>query len=131
MSARATVLPVLAGLAILAGACTGVLVLRGSGDEALRGAALGAGLGAAGIALEAFLLVRALALPRGQALRIVTAGFGIRMAVLACGALLLRDGSFADPASFALAFVGGFIAGIPVVGSIASTGGREPRAVAP
>jgi hypothetical protein len=120
MNARTLVLAAVAGLCILAGTAASVLLLKGSGPAAVRGVVLGGGLGAVGVALEASLLVRALALPRGQALGIVTAGFVVRLAVLACGTLLLKGGGFADPSAFALSFVGGFFAGIPIVAASAS-----------
>jgi len=129
MSARSLVRPLVlasvAGLGILAATAASVLILVGRGPGVPLGVALGAGLGAAGIVLEAGLLVRALALPRGQALGIVTAGFAVRLAVLACGALLLRKSGVADPSAFAMAFVGGFFAGIPVV-AVVSSSFRKP-----
>jgi hypothetical protein len=125
MTGRAATLSVLAGLGVLAAVVAGVLAFRGGDASVVRGVALGAGLGAAGIALEAGLLVRALALPRNQALTIVTVGFTIRLAVLACGALLLKGSGFADPYAFAMTFVGGFFAGIPL-GAAATTGHKRP-----
>lgn len=130
MRAKNPLLPAAAGLGILLASAGGVLALRGAEPGALAGVALGAGLGAAGAVLEALLVVRALSMPRSHALRVVIGGFGIRLAVLACGLLLLRDGSFADPASFALSFVGGFLAGIPAVAAAASASGAR-RETAP
>lgn len=131
MSARTLLLAAAAGLGILAATVVSVLLLKGSGPASVRGVSLGGGLGAVGVALEAGLLVRVLSLPRGQALTIVTAGFVVRLAILACGALLLKSGSFADPAAFAMSFVGGFFAGIPVVAVVASGLRKPPRTVSP
>ena len=91
MSARSVLLATLLGLGVLAAASASVLLLRGSDPAVVRGVVLGAGLGAAGIAVEAVLLVRALALPHGPALRVVTAGFLVRLTVLACGYLWAGD----------------------------------------
>jgi len=125
MTPRKTLLP--AGISALALAATaaGVILLRGAEPPALRGLALGAGLGAVGAVFEAVLVVRGLALPRGHALRVVIAGFGIRLAVLATGAILLRDGAFADPAAFAVSFVGAFLAGVPVLAAAAAAPGTR------
>jgi hypothetical protein len=128
MSARSVLLATLVGLGVLAAASASVLLLKGTDPGVVRGVVLGAGLGAAGIALEAVLLVRALALPHGPALRVVTAGFLVRLTVLACGGLLLEGGAFADPAAFAISFVGGFFAGIPVV-AMAASGSRGPAGI--
>ena len=124
MSARFPILSSLAGVAVLGGASVGVLAFRGSGPEALRGVALGAGLGALGAVLEAVMVVRAFSFPRGDALRIVLAGFGGRLIALVAGTLLLRATGFADPLAFALSFVGGFLAGVPAFASAVS--GRSP-----
>jgi len=119
MNARTLVLASLAGLGILAATAASVLILRGQEEGVVRGVAIGAILGAAGVVLEALLLVRSLALPRGLALGVVTGGFAVRLAILAGGAFLLRRSGLADPSAFALAFVGGFFAGIPVVAVLA------------
>ena len=130
MSARTLALASVAGLGLLAATAASVLILRGPGEGVVRGVAVGASLGAAGVVLEALLLVRSLALPRGQALGVVTAGFAARLLVLACGALLLKASGFADPSAFALSFVGGFFAGIPLVAVIAGGARRRGSAAA-
>lgn len=127
MSARTLALASVAGLGILAATAASVLILRGSGEGVVRGVALGSSLGAAGVVLEAVLLVRSLALPRGQALGVVISGFAVRLLILAGGALLLDRSGFAEPSAFALAFVGGFFAGIPVVAVLANAPRKASR----
>ena len=125
-------LSAVAGLVLLAATAAGALCLCGTGGASVRGVLLGGGIGASGAVLEAFLVARALALPRGEALRIVLGGFGIRLFVLVGVVLALRGGTFADPISFALSFVGGFLAGIPVVASaVSGKAGSEPGSVPP
>ena len=114
-----TLLSVLAGAAILGACAAGALALRGTGDGAVRGVLLGAGVGASGTVLEALLMARALALPKGDALLVVLGGFGVRLVVLVAASLALHATGFADPIAFALSFVGGFLAGTPLVASAA------------
>ena len=113
MNARTTVPAFLLGAAVLAGVAWATLSLRGGGAAALRGAGLGVLLGAGGLALEALLVHRALGQPRGQALRIVLGGFLARLVLLAGVSLALSAGTFADAPSFALCFLGGFLASLP------------------
>jgi hypothetical protein len=125
MTSRATALSILAGLGILAAAAAGALAIRGGDPWVVRGVALGAGLGAAGSVLEAFLVQGALRRPRGQALGIVLAGFGLRLGFLLVATLVLDATGLADAVAFALCFLGGFLASLPVLA--AAVAGARPR----
>ncbi len=125
MTARTTALTTLAGIAVLAAVAAGVVAFRGDDAAVIRGVALGAGLGAAGSVVEAILVHDALRRPRGQALRIVLLGFGLRLAFLLGATLALDATGVADAASFALCFLGGFLASLPALA--AATSGRAMR----
>ncbi|HEU4394797.1 MAG TPA: hypothetical protein VFS92_04465 [Planctomycetota bacterium] len=126
MTARATSLSILAGLAVLAATAAGVIAFRGGEGWAIRGVVLGTGLGAAGSAVEAWLVAEALRRPKGQALSVVLMGFGFRLAFLLGATLVLDATGLADPVSFALCFLGGFLASLPVLAAAAG-GGRVPN----
>jgi hypothetical protein len=115
MSARTSVLSVLLGCGILVAVAAAVLAFRGTGPEALRGAALGLLGGTGGSVLEVVMVRRALSRPRGSALGIILGGFLLRLVVLVVAALLLNGSGIADAASFALCFLGGFLSSLPVL----------------
>lgn len=125
MTNRSTVGALLAGLGILALVAWAVVAYRGGDAAAIRGAGIGAGLGAAGSLLEAWLVTDALRRPRGQALRIVLLGFLFRLVLLVGISLILKSTGLADAAAFALCFLGGFLASLPLLA--AATGGSAPR----
>ncbi len=112
-----TAVAVAAGILVLAAVAYGVLSIRGSGPGAVRGVALGVLLGAGGSVLEAFLVRHALRQPRGPALRIILGGFLLRLVLLVVVSLAAESTGFADGAAFALCFLGGFLASIPVLGA--------------
>ena len=123
MSARTTIPAFLLGGAVLAGVAWAVVAFRGGGPAVLRGAGIGVLLGAGGLALEALLVQRALGQPRGQALRIVLGGFVARLVLLAGVSLALAAGTFADAPSFALCFLGGFLASLPFLAVVVQRDG--------
>jgi hypothetical protein len=113
MAGRATALSLLGGTAILGAAALGVLGFRGDAPGAVAGVLLGVGLGAAGSVLEMVLVSAALRQRRPAALRIVLAGFGLRLVALLAITLAAHRSGFADPVSFALCFLAGFLAAVP------------------
>ena len=125
MTARTTVISILAGLVVLAAAAAGVIAYRGDDGAVIRGVALGAGLGAAASVVEALLVHDALRRPRGQALRVVLLGFGFRLVFLLAGTLVLDALKVADAAAFALCFLAGFLASLPALAAV--TSGRAMR----
>jgi hypothetical protein len=130
MTARATAAGLLAGFVLLAVVAGGVLLFRGDQPGAAAGIALGVLLGAGGSALEAALVRRALLKPRGPALGIVLGGFLLRLVVLAAVTFALDATGLADAASFALCFLGGFLASLPVLAAaVAGDGAAKPGEV--
>ncbi len=114
---------ILAAGAILAAVGWGILAFLGTGVEVVRGLGLGYLLGAGGCAAEIVFVRRALERPLQQALRVVFAGLAIRIFVLLGGALGLMATGIADPSAYALAFLGGFFAFLPVLAAV--TLGRQ------
>ena len=118
MTVRSAALALAAGFALLAAVAFGVLSFRGTGPEAVRGVVLGVLLGAGGSVLEAVLVQKALRQPRGPALLIVLGGFLLRLVLLVVVTLAVDAAKFADGAAFALCFLGGFLASIPVLWAV-------------
>ena len=120
MTTRTTALSIFAGLLVLAATAAGVIAFRGGDGGVIRGVALGAGLGAAGSVVESLLVHEALRRPKGQALRVVLLGFSFRLAFLLGATLVLDATGLADAASFALCFLGGFLASFPALAAATS-----------
>jgi hypothetical protein len=115
MTGRMT-LALLAGVVVAVAVGTVVLLVRGTGGAAVAGTAWGFGLGAAGSILEGVMVTRALRRPKGRgALGIFMGGFGIRLVTLMGVALWFHRSGTADPIAFALCYLGGFLAGLPVL----------------
>src|SRR3990167_4378575 len=112
-----------ASLGILAAVAWGVTAYLGTGQEVVRGLGLGFLLGAGGGVVEIAFMRRALERPLNRALRVVLAGFGLRILALFAGTVFFMATRHADPAAFALAFLGGFLAFLPVLGAL--TIGRQ------
>jgi hypothetical protein len=109
-------LALLAGAVVAGAVATVVLLVRGTGGAAVAGVAWGFGLGVAGSVLEGVMVTRALRRPQGRgALGIFMGGFGIRLVTLMGVALWFHRSGAADPISFALCYLGGFLAGLPVL----------------
>jgi hypothetical protein len=123
MAVRAYTIPFLAAALILGAVGTVVVLLRGTGTPSTRGIAVGLGLGAGGTALEGFMVTRALKGAGNKALGIFLGGFGIRLIALMGIALWFHYSGVADPVAFALCFVGGFLAGLPLLA--AATASRK------
>lgn len=108
-----------ASAAILAASAWGIVSFLGTGAGVIRGLGLGLLLGYGGGAAELVFVRRALARPLHHAMTIVLAGMGIRLLVLLGGAMLLAVTGAADPSAYALAFLAGFFAFLPVLGAVA------------
>jgi hypothetical protein len=128
MTRSAVPFAVLAALGVLAAAGWGILAFLGTGPEAVRGLGLGYLLGIGGGAAEIAVMRRALERPLQQALRVVMTGFGIRLLVLFAGAVLLMATRLADPSAFALSFLAGFLAYLPVLGALTASRRRNGEA---
>lgn len=116
-------LSLLAALGILLAVAGGIAAFLGTSPAVLKGAALGLALGAGGLAVETLVLRRALEEGMQSSLRVLLGGFGVRILVVFLGTLGLQRSGLADGTAFALAFVGGFVAFLPVLASL--TRGRR------
>ncbi len=120
MTARRTLLLLVACGVPLAGTAAGVIAWRGSSAGTLRGVALGLVLGAGGLFLESVLVARALRRPGVGAILVFLGGFAVRLALVLGATLLFKATGLADPAAFALCFLAGFLAALPVLGVAAA-----------
>ena len=119
---------VLGGAVLLAAVAYGLHALLGGGSAVVLGMAVGFGLGVAGAALEVVLMFRAFKKAPEKALNVVLGGLGARLLVVMVLTVVFHFVPAVSETAFALSFVGGFIASLPVVG-VVSGAHRTSRAV--
>lgn len=113
----------LACVGILAAVAWGVLSVRGWDPDSVRGVGLGTVLGGGGSVIEALFVHRDLGRGGRKSFQVVMIGFGLRIVTLMTLAIVLKYTGFADAASFALSFLGGFLASFPLLGAMVKGGG--------
>jgi hypothetical protein len=104
-------------LAVLALFAVAVVHVLGRSGPVIAGGALGLVLGWGSSAFELRLMRPHLHSDFPRALRILTAGFGLRVLGVLIGLVALDATGLVDGVAFAVGFVGGFFAFLPILAS--------------
>ena len=115
MKGGAFPVPVAISVALLGVAGAVIVGVLGSSPAALWGAVAGLVLGWLGSGLELRLMQPHIHRDLPYALRILTAGFGIRLLAILGGVVVLEKAGLADGAAFGAAVVAAFLCFLPVL----------------
>ena len=119
MKGGASPVPVAISLALLGAAGAGIVGVLGATPAVFRGVAAGLVLGWLGSGLELRLMQPHIHRDFPRALRILTAGFGIRLLAVLLGVVVLEGGGLADGGAFGAAVAAGFLSFLPVLAAAA------------